>query len=229
MSELTPFPLPPFPAFEFGTLKDVMFKPSAAIHAVEELKENALKVTAVLTHNDLNEASMVLKDIGRVKKELEEHRKALKEPFKVQGEKIDQYFKMLVVEINKEDERLLKGVNGFNEKQKAIARAKADQERARLQEQLDKENKEAEEKGEPVSEAVLPEVEVKVAKLSDQNVAGIKEVRYKRWRVTDITKVPVKYLVVDEKAMNEARKQYDMDAKSPIPGIEFYVESNVKR
>lgn len=41
----------------------------------------------------------------------------------------------------------------------------------------------------------------------------------KKWRVLDIKKVPLEYLIVDEQLVNQARK-----SNSPIPGIEYYEE-----
>jgi hypothetical protein len=43
-----------------------------------------------------------------------------------------------------------------------------------------------------------------------------------RWRVTDISEVPKKYLTVDERALNEiARTKKE---KARVKGIEFYPE-----
>jgi len=41
----------------------------------------------------------------------------------------------------------------------------------------------------------------------------------KKWRVSDIKKVPLKYLIVDDHQVNQARK-----TNTPIPGIEYYEE-----
>ena len=43
-----------------------------------------------------------------------------------------------------------------------------------------------------------------------------------RWRVTDISQVPKKYLTVDEKALNQIAR--DKKEKARVKGIEFYPE-----
>lgn len=41
----------------------------------------------------------------------------------------------------------------------------------------------------------------------------------KKWKITDIKKVPLEYLIVDDHLVNQARK-----ADAPISGIEYYEE-----
>lgn len=67
-------------------------------------------------------------------------------------------------------------------------------------------------------EAKQPEV--------SQTVGHTAEMRIWCWRLVDPKKVPAKYLIIDEKALNKLAKGYN---KQPveIPGVEFYQESRV--
>jgi DNA-binding transcriptional MerR regulator len=211
--------LPEFKATEIALS---LFNPQEAESTVAECVENAKAVTSVLTIQDLNDAGASIKDIRRIKTELETHRVQLKSPFKTHGEKIDDYFKSLNKELLEQDKRLSEGMNTFNKKQKELAQAKADEERKRMEAELEKEKKEAEAKGEPPPTAIIPEVvSVKVEKLSTMNSAGIGTRRQKTWEVVDISLVPVEYLQIDTVKMNKKRMELGFEDSSPVQGIKY--------
>jgi hypothetical protein len=219
----------PLPAFELAKIQSSDFKEELAKAEVARLIKAAAAVTAIFTQTDLNNASMVLQDIGKAKKAFESHRVQMKEPFLAHGKQIDLYFKQMGAELEAHDDRLLKAVKAFNQREKEIAQAKADEQRKKMEDLLKKENEERAAKGEAPSDAIIPEVVTHVEKLSDRNIGGLQETRYKRWEVEDISKVPVEYLAINEVKLNAKRKEYDFDAVSPISGIKFTVETSIKR
>lgn len=207
---------------------DSKFDVAIARSMVNECVQNAEAIAAVITQQDLNDAGAVVKDIRKILGELEEHRKQIKQPFLDHGKKIDEFFKTLAKGLDEQNKRLSDGVGAYNRQQQRLAQAKADEERKKMQEEADKKKKEAEAKGEPVPEVVIPEVVApKVEKLSQMNSAGISSRRYKKWEVTDIAQVPVEYLQINEVKMNKKRAEYDLNDPSPIPGIKFTVEEKV--
>lgn len=216
------------PRFDIKVIADTSFDPLVAQNMVEECVENAKAVTAVLTSQDLNDAGAVIKDIRRIKGELEAHRVQMKAPFYDHGKKVDDYFKKLVEKITEEDDRLSKGMTAFSKKQKELAQAKAEEERKRMEAELEKEKKEAEAKGKPAPTTIIPEVvSVKVEKLSSQNSAGIGTRRSKTWEVVDISLVPVEYLQIDTVRMNKKRQELGFEDKSPVPGIKYGYDEKV--
>ena len=48
--------------------------------------------------------------------------------------------------------------------------------------------------------------------------------RVKKWRLIDFDKVPRKYLLLDEVALNRIRKAGEFDDTSHIDGIEFFTD-----
>lgn len=216
------------PQFDIKVIADTSFNPLVAQTTVEECVENAKAVTAVLTSQDLNDAGAVIKDIRRIKGELEAHRVQMKAPFYDHGKLIDDYFKKLVGKITEEEDRLSKGMGAFNKRQKELALAKAEEERKRMEAELEKEKKIAEEKGEPAPTTIIPEVvSVKVEKLSTQNSAGIGTRRSKTWSVVDISLVPVEYLQIDTVKMNKKRQELGFEDASPVPGIKYSYDERV--
>lgn len=207
---------------------DSKFDAVLAHSMVSECVGNAQAISAVITQQDLNDAGAVIKDIRKILGELEEHRKQIKQPFLDHGKKIDEFFKSLVKGLDEQNKRLSDGMSAYNRQQQKLAQAKAEEEQRKMREEADRQKKEAESKGQPVPEIVIPEVVApKVEKLSQMNSAGIASRRYKKWEVTDIAQVPVEYLQINEVKMNKKRAEYDFNDPSPIPGIKFTMEEKV--
>jgi hypothetical protein len=63
--------------------------------------------------------------------------------------------------------------------------------------------------------------------LSSQNIAGISTRRQKKWKVVDISLVPVQYLQVNEVLMNQKRMETSFEGESPVPGIKYGWEERI--
>lgn len=215
------------PQMNVKTLQETTFNQEAAIASVTKALACAGEITAVITQSDLDTASLIISDIKKISAELEKHRVLSKAPALEYGKEVDQYFKSIASTLPEELKRLGNAVEKYIIRQRQIKEAKAEEERALMQKQLDAEKKKAIENDQPAPDAIVPEVVVKHEKLSTQNAAGISTRRYKRWKVVDISLVPVQYLQVNEVAMNKKRGELDIEDKSPVPGIEYYFEEKV--
>lgn len=215
------------PRIDMFTVSDFTFKPETAIAAVKKALDCAGEITAVITQSDLDTASLIISDIKKISAELEKHRVLMKAPALEYGKEVDQYFKSIASTLPEELKRLGGYVEKYLVRQRQIKEAKAEEERLLMQKQLDAEKKKAAENDQPIPDAIVPEVVVKHEKLSSQNAAGISTRRYRRWKVVDISLVPVQYLQVNEVLMNKKRAELDFEDKSPIPGIEYYFEEKV--
>lgn len=190
-----------------------------AVRVVDALNE----VPAVITISDNNLASLAIKESKSVKKDAEELRTRIKAPYLEYGRAIDTVFSELLKGMNEAADKAAKGMMEFKEKQDAIADARAAEERAKLAAAMPK----TEEQGQDYTPPVIPEVVAKKSKTSEMNVAGVSSRRTKKWRVKDISLVPVMYLTTNDAVLTAKRREYDFDAPSDIPGIEFYYEESI--
>lgn len=97
-----------------------------------------------------------------------------------------------------------------------VARKEEEDRRLAEAEQLEAEGRT--EEAEEVIEAPIETVPVVLQK--ETKVAGISTRQVWKWRLTDQSKVPAGYLMVDEKKLNKV--VYAMGRQSNIPGIEVY-------
>lgn len=222
-----PTALATLPKIDITQFLQTTFQPDVAKETIETALEKSKGVYAVITQTDLDQASLIVSDMKKINTSLEKHRVQMGLPAKEYKDGVDAYFKALKEQIAPELDRLSKGMNEYLYKQKQVAQMKADEEKRKLQEQLDAEKKKAEEEGKVVEEVIIPDIVVKTEKMSSQNAAGISSRRYKRWKVIDIAKVPVQYLQINEVLMNEKRKETSFEGESPIAGIEYYFEEKV--
>lgn len=180
------------------------------------------KQILVMEESQIETAGFYIKKYGELDKKIESLRKDLVKPLNDEVKNINSFFKDLQGSFIPEQERLKKETNEI------LAEV-----RKRQAEQKAKEQKELEEalldEAEMFNdESVLdniPKVEFKQTKIAENNLTTV---RTKKWKVTDIDKVPRKFLIVDEKLINTMRKDYDYEDKSPIEGIEFYFDETVR-
>jgi hypothetical protein len=204
------------------------FDHEAATVAVTEAAAQMKAIRSVITPGDLEAATTAVKNASTLKTQMETHRKQLKDPYKTAGENVDAWFKTLQKTLLEEDARLRRDIGVYDQRQREIAKARAEEEQRQLVEAAKAQREMDIAEGRPDQGVVVPEVVPQQTKLSEKNSSGVSSVRYKKWKVADITKVPPEYLAVNEKAVSEVRKQYDYDDASPIPGIEFTVETGIK-
>lgn len=197
---------------------------------------------AVVNAADVLSASHYLKIYKHFTRKGEEIRKKCVDPFNYAVKEINSFFKKIYGTYSAEESRLEHELLCFNEQQviKAEAAKKELQkqmEEAAIQKAIEIEELqklEALKNGIPLNEIKTVEIpEIKefspeIPKLSAGNLSGISTARIKKWKVTDLTLIPIKYLAVNETLMNSVRKEYGFDEKSPIAGIEFYFETIIK-
>jgi hypothetical protein len=225
-----------------GTLADTYFEQDTQIlelkekisQAVEEAKE-----ITVLTTSSVETAAHYIKNFSSMERVLESLRKEAKNPLIEKGKEIDAYFKKLQFSFCEEKARLEKEVLDWQNKQKALARQKAEEERKRLEDEAIAAaiKKEAElkaaaiKKGEDpahikVEVAIVPETVMEAPKLSQKNSSGLTSARRKSIEIIDPALIPREYLMPDEAKIKAERMKYDFEAKSTIPGVKFtYTES----
>ena len=182
------------------------------------------KSVIVLDENQVDKAGFYIKNYGSLEKKIETLRKSIVEPIKKEAKDIDSLFKSLKDKFLGEKSRLTDEVNSF------LREKREREEQQRFLEQKEMEDSIIEEAEMFDDETILdniPQVEFKKETLGNIS-ENITSVRKKEWRLVDINKVPVEYLVVNEKLLNELRKNYDFNDKSPIPGIEFFVTEQAR-
>ena len=182
------------------------------------------KSVIVLDENQVDKAGFYIKNYGSLEKKIEILRKSIVEPIKKEAKDIDSLFKSLKDKFLGEKSRLTEEVNSF------LREKREREEQQRLLEQKEMEDsiiEEAEMFGDETILDNIPQVEFKKETLGNIS-ENITSVRKKEWRLVDINKVPIEYLVVNEKLLNELRKNYDFNDKSPIPGIEFFVTEQAR-
>jgi hypothetical protein len=210
---------------------------------ISEAIKEAEDIT-VLTASSVETASHYIKNFALIENNLEDARKKITAPILEKKKEIDSFFKKLILSFTNEKTRLEKDVLSWKRKQEEIARAKAEEERKRLEDEaieaaIKKEEElkqEAIKKGEDpekvkVEIPIVAETVIDEVKLSQKNSSGISSSKLKRFRLVPgkENEIPREYLIPDEKKIKELRSRYDAEAKSPFPWLEFYGEENLRR
>lgn len=139
-------------------------------------------------------------------KPLNDHVKAINQGFKPKTEALDAAMHEVHVRMSK-----------FIQDENRKAQEKADRELARKEKANAK-------WGLPAPQP--KPVELMVGVKSEE--ATVYTVRSRKFRVTDETKVPARFMTVDETAVKSYLKNFKIDEEPPvIPGIEFYIEESV--
>lgn len=180
------------------------------------------KAVLIFTESDIEKAGFYIKKFKQLDKSLEDYRKKLVGPLNEEVKAINGLFKKISGEYSLEIDRLNKESN------EVLREVRKRQEAVRLAEQKELEETVLDEAIMFDDDTVLdniPQVEFKRQKLATDNLTTM---RSKEWRVLDIEQVPREYLIIDETKLNAIRKGYDFEARSPIPGIDFYFTEKVR-
>jgi len=170
-----------------------------------------LEVSDWTTYNAANDLAA---KAAKARKIFDNIRKIVKAPFLQVGREIDSTFKewitpldIAVKELNRRRAEFKAEIARQEEERRRKAEAEAER-RRKLQEAA-------------VARGGTPRKEIKpeefVSELQVKDTAKTRKI--KRWRLVDITQVPLAYLKVDEAKVREAMK-----AGKDIPGIEYYEE-----
>ncbi len=185
----------------------------------------------VITENDVSTASHYMKNFRNLAKDLEAHRKEITDPLDAKKKEIMNVFKGIISRFESEETRLNSEILTFKRKRDEENRKREAEERKRLEEEALQRAIEA-----GVDEPdIVTEVVHKEVKISQLNSAGVQTRKYKKWEFTDfvafVKSLPddmiARLITVDSVAMNSYRGQFDVDAKSTIPGLRFYFEEKV--
>ena len=177
----------------------------------------------IFEESDVDKAGFYIKKFKELDKKIEKTRKEIVSPINDEIKEINNLFKGLTALFTPELDRLSKESNEL------LKEVRAKQEAVRLAEQKELEDSvldEAEMFNDLSVIDNIPQVEFKQQKLATDNLTTQ---RKKTWRVIDLDKVDRKYLIIDEKMIDNLRKAYDFEVKEqPINGIEFYCEETVR-
>lgn len=197
--------------------QDLIILQSNIAEAISESKK-----IIIFEESQIESAGFYIKKFGELDKALEKLRKQLVQPLNEETKTINAFFKSIQQTFNPEQDRLKKESNEMLTK----IRKRQEEERKKEQEELeDAILDEAEMFNDESVLENIPKIEFKKEKITENNLTTKRD---KKWRVTDIEKIPRKYLVLDEKLINSIRKDYDYESESPIEGIEFYYEESVR-
>ncbi|MCP4394521.1 MAG: hypothetical protein GY804_09690 [Alphaproteobacteria bacterium] len=186
------------------------------------LKESS--AISIFSEKELDLAGFYIKKYKELDKEIEKTRKSIVAPVNKEVKEINNVFKLLSNKYSDELSRLNGEVNDFLKEK----RKKQEEERQKEQKELeDAVINEAEMFDDESVLDNIPQVEIKRESLGDMSNT-VTTARIKKWKVIDLEKVPRKYLMLDEKMINKIRKDYDFEDKSPIEGLEFYFEENIR-
>lgn len=181
------------------------------------------KGVMIFEESDVDKAGFYIKKYKELDKKIEAVRKKIVSPLNNEVKEINGIFKNLSAMFSPELTRLDKESNDL------LKEIRQRQEAQRLAEQKELEDAvldEAEMFNDPSVIDNIPQVEFKQQKLATDNLTTQ---RKKTWRVIDIDKVDRKYLIIDEKMIDNLRKAYDFEVKEqPINGIEFYYEETIR-
>jgi len=203
------------------TLNDNIAEVKSKIQlAIMESKE-----VTVLTSGDVNKASLYIKKFGDISKEAEKLRKQIVQPINDKVKEINNKFKFLVADLEPEEQRLGKELLSYEKRETEVANQIAAAERKKQEEEILNRTIASGREELPI---IVEEV-IAAPKLASKNAYGITTSRLKRWRVTDINLVPREYLTIDETKVKTLRGNYGYEDKSPVEGIEFYFEKNIRR
>lgn len=176
----------------------------------------------VFEESQIETAGFYIKKFGDLDKKLESLRKDLVKPLNEDVKNINNFFKEIQSLFIPEQDRLKKESN------EVLVEIRRRQEEQKKQEQKELEEALLDEAEMFDDVSVLdniPKIEFKQAKIAENNITTV---RTKKWRVSNIDLIPRKFLIPDEKLINTMRKDFDYEDKSPIEGIEFYFEENVR-
>lgn len=202
---------------EVETLEEYQLLKSNIEAAVKESK-----AVLIFNESDIEKAGFYIKKFKQLDKSLEDYRKSLVGPLNEEVKGINNLFKKIAGDYSLEIDRLNKESN------EVLKEVRKRQEAIRLAEQKELEETVLEEAIMFDDDTVLnniPQVEYKQQKLATDNLTTM---RSKEWRVSDLNIVPREFLTLDETKLNAIRKGYDFEARSPIPGIEFFFDEKVR-
>ena len=171
----------------------------------------------VIAESHIDKAGFYIKHFKTITKILETIRMSVVKPKNDDIKKINGGFKYFRSLYQPEERRLIAEVESVYKKMKEQAEA------TRIKEQKEHDEFLIQEAISFDDDSVLEtkqDIVIKTKKVSD-STKHIKSVRQKTWTITDSSKIPIRFLMLCEKAINAERMLHDFDAKSTIEGIEF--------
>ena len=188
-----------------------------------EIAVKESKGIMIFEESDVDKAGFYIKKYKELDKRIEKVRKDIVSPINDEVKEINNLFKGLTALYTPESDRLVKDSN------EVLKEVRARQEAIRLAEQKELEDEILQEALMFNDESVIdniPQIEFKQQKLATDNLTTQ---RKKTWKVIDLDKVDRKYLIIDEKMIDNLRKAYDFEVKEqPIAGIEFTFDETIR-
>ncbi len=195
----------------------VIRPPYEIMEKIAEAVEES-KTLHIITDQHVDKAAFYIKEYKIAKRTIESFRKEVVDPLNKRLRAINADFKAIINAFEYEPERLESELTDYMRKKRELEEIERKKEQDELDDAL---IKEAEIFNDETVLDVDTKVEIRREKLDTTHLTTM---RVKKWRIIDFDKVPRKFLLLDEVALNKLRKADAFDAKSDIPGIEFYTD-----
>jgi endo-alpha-1,4-polygalactosaminidase (GH114 family) len=185
----------------------------------------------------VNAANLTKKVKGRYA-EIDAMKKSITKPLNDAVKAIDAFFNPSLQKLKSVEDFLKRGSEAFyaemkrkqeEEQRKAYEEAKKEQERKRIQLESQAQKAEAAGKSEKAQSlferAESVHVPVQVVQKTPPKVGGVKFVPQWKYRVVDASKIPVKYMVINDRMLSDIAKAGK--GMVDVPGVEFYCEEKM--
>lgn len=206
---------------------------------VQKITQNAVQVAESLgeyeiqTAEELNNSAGILRDIKAAQKEVEAQRTAITGPLNASLRQVNAFFKQFSDRLGTAERNVKKAIGGYQAEQDRIRREearKAQEKKKREEAKLRKQAEEAEAAGREERAQTLNEradAKTTEATVSEApKVEGVSYVTVYDFEITDPSKIPDKYKIIDEKKIRQVVKALKEDAE--IPGVRVIKSKSVR-
>lgn len=185
---------------------------------ISQLQGYALALE-INSDEDVERASEMIKEISTLKAQIEDQRTKITKPINDSLRQINAFFKQFSEPVLEADKQIRSKVAQY--------RTIQEQERIKKQKELDKIFKKQQAEINKIAEEKGIEAPVIVAPTVQENAGQVGKVKFKKvwtFEIEDISKIPVEFLMVDERKVRQAIVQ---DGRRRISGIKIFQEDKV--
>jgi hypothetical protein len=181
-----------------------------------EIAVKESKGIMIFEESDIDKAGFYIKKFKELDKKIERVRKDIVSPINDEVKEINNVFENLSALFTPELTRL------DRESNELLKEVRAKQEAIRLAEQKELDDELINEAIAYNDDTVLDVKQEIQFKTTGLDATTLTTARSKTWELIDLDLVPRKYLILDEKMINQVRKDFDFEVKEqPISGIKF--------
>lgn len=177
--------------------------------------QDQINELVITSDTDIEIASNTVVKINNLKKKIENQRLAFTKPLNESLRNINAFFKQFSVPLDEANGEIRNKMLKYRQEQEKIRLEKEKEAQRKWKEEQARLAEKAKERG-----VEAPELEKPVVQKQDSAIGAMKFKKYWVFEVQDLSKVPVEYLQVNEKAVNEAIRA----GRRRITGIKIYQE-----